>query len=71
MPVAGSGDRWDALTVIALLALTIVGAVIRSKGFSSTGLYQDDAREALSSRVGIGTAWHMWVAHRWHDVPGI
>jgi hypothetical protein len=53
--------RWDVWTIAALLVVTIIGAVIRAKGFAHTGLVPDDAWVALSSRVGLGTAWHMWV----------
>jgi hypothetical protein len=57
-----SRDRqWEAWTIAVLLILTIFGAIIRARGFASTGLYMDDAWTALSSRVGLGTAWHMWV----------
>ena len=53
--------RWDVWTIVALLVITIVGAVIRAKSFANTGLVPDDAWVALSSRVGLGTARHMWV----------
>ncbi len=57
-----SGDgRWDTWTMVALLAVTIFGAVIRARGLASAGLFRDDAWVALSSHVGLGTAWHMWV----------
>ena len=38
----------------------------RAHGFSGLGLFRDDAWVALSSQVGIGTAWHMW-----STAPGI
>ena len=52
---------WAGLTLLTLIAVIVVGAVIRSKGFTSYGLWRDDAWAVLSSRVGIGTAWRMWV----------
>jgi hypothetical protein len=52
--------QWGALAIIALSMLTIFGAIIRAKGFVTTGLFRDDAWEVLSSKVGLGTAWHMW-----------
>lgn len=58
--------RWDWLAMVALVAITVFGAVLRAHGFSGLGLYRDDAWVALSSRVGIGTAWHMWAT-----APGI
>ena len=57
----GRDRRWDVWTIVALLVVTIVGAIIRAKSFANTGLVPDDAWVALSSRVGLGTAWHMWV----------
>ena len=48
------------LTWLTLLALTAFGALLRAHGFSGLGLYRDDAWVALSGRVGIGLAWHMW-----------
>ncbi len=58
----GRRDGWSRpLTNIALVVVTAVGAVIRAEGLTSLGLYRDDAWAAMSSRVGIGTAWHMWV----------
>jgi hypothetical protein len=48
-------------TWLALAAVTGVGAAIRVHGLTSLGLWRDDAWAALSSQVGIGTAWHMWV----------
>jgi hypothetical protein len=44
-----------------LIAVTAIGALIRYNGFTSYGLWRDDAWAVLSSQVGIGTAWHMWV----------
>lgn len=49
------------LSLLTLIAVTAIGAAIRYKGFTSYGLWRDDAWAVLSSRVGIGTAWHMWV----------
>ena len=49
------------LTGIALLVMIGAGTAIRAKGLTSLGLFRDDAWAAMSSRVGIGTAWHMWV----------
>lgn len=54
-------QRWTRLTLLALLIVTIIGAIIRARGFASTGLFDDDAWVALSSKVGLGTARHMWV----------
>jgi Dolichyl-phosphate-mannose-protein mannosyltransferase len=34
---------------------------VRVQGLTTLGFYRDDAWAALSSKVGIGTAWHMWV----------
>ena len=49
------------LTGVALLVMVGVGTAIRARGLTSLGLFRDDAWAAMSSRVGIGTAWHMWV----------
>jgi hypothetical protein len=46
---------WAALT--AVLALTVA---VRVPGLTSLGLWRDDAWVALSSRVDLSTAWHMW-----------
>ena len=46
---------------MVLLVLIGAGTAIRAQGLTSLGLYRDDAWAAMSSRVGIGTAWHMWV----------
>jgi hypothetical protein len=43
------------------LCLVLIGGALRLRGFSSAGLWRDDAWVALTTRVGIGTAWHMWV----------
>jgi len=48
-------------TWLGLAAVMGVGASIRAHGLTSLGLWRDDAWAALSSQVGIGTAWHMWV----------
>jgi len=52
---------WAGLTLLTLITVTVIGGVIRYNGFTRYGLYRDDAWAVLSSRVGIGTAWHMWV----------
>jgi hypothetical protein len=52
---------WAGLSLLTLIVITAIGAVIRYKGFTSYGVWRDDAWAVLSSRVGIGTAWHMWV----------
>jgi hypothetical protein len=44
-----------------LVAVTLFGAALRFRGLSNGGLFRDDAWVALSARVGLGTAWHMWV----------
>lgn len=63
---ASPRDRhWEAWTLAALTVLTIFGAIIRARTFVGTGLKGDDAWVALSSKVGLGTAWHMWAT-----VPG-
>lgn len=49
------------LTAVALLLLIVYGASLRVRGLTSGGLWRDDAWSALSARVGLGTAWHMWV----------
>jgi hypothetical protein len=40
--------------------VTVMGAFMRLRGWTSLGMWRDDAWVVLSSRVGIGTAWHMW-----------
>ena len=52
---------WAGLSLLTLIVITAIGAVIRYNGFTSYGVWRDDAWAVLSSRVGIGTAWHMWV----------
>ena len=47
---------------VILLVLVGAGAAMRVQGLTTLGFYRDDAWAALSSRVGIGTAWHMWLA---------
>jgi hypothetical protein len=47
---------WSALT-----SIIVFGSVIRFRGLTTLGLWRDDAWVALSARVGIGSAWHMWV----------
>jgi hypothetical protein len=44
-----------------LVVLVGAGASMRVQGLTTLGFYRDDAWAAMSSRVGIGTAWHMWV----------
>ena len=52
---SGHRHRW-------VLAIVIVfGAAVRAIGFTSLGLWRDDAWAVMSTRVGLGTAWHMWV----------
>ncbi len=52
-------NRTSATVII--LVLVGAGAAMRAQGLTTLGLYRDDAWAAMSSRVGIGTAWHMWV----------
>ncbi|HEY1831577.1 MAG TPA: glycosyltransferase family 39 protein [Acidimicrobiales bacterium] len=51
----------ERLALLAVGILTAAAAAIRGEGFSNLGLFRDDAWVALSSRTGLGTAWHMWV----------
>jgi hypothetical protein len=46
---------------VILLVLVGAGTAMRAQGLTTLGFYRDDAWAAMSSRVGIGTAWHMWV----------
>ena len=46
---------------VILLVLVGAGTAMRAQGLTTLGLYRDDAWADMSSRVGIGTAWHMWV----------
>lgn len=46
---------------LTLTLVTVLAAAIRAPGLTSLGLWRDDAWVALSSKVGIGTAAHMWV----------
>jgi len=46
---------------VILFVLLGAGTAMRAQGLTTLGLYRDDAWAAMSSRVGIGTAWHMWV----------
>lgn len=48
-------------TRLSLALLTVLAAAIRVPGLTGLGLWRDDAWVALSSKVGIGTAVHMWV----------
>ncbi|HUC04650.1 MAG TPA: hypothetical protein VL961_04575 [Acidimicrobiales bacterium] len=43
-----------------LVALTLIGAALRARELTTGGFFSDDAWVALSSKVGLGTAWHMW-----------
>ena len=54
-------ERSRALATVVLLVLVGAGTAMRVQGLTSLGFYRDDAWAALSSRVGIGTAWHMWL----------
>ncbi len=54
-------DRNRVVTTVILLVLVGAGTAMRVQGLTSLGFYRDDAWAALSSRVGIGTAWHMWL----------
>jgi hypothetical protein len=55
-------DRMSpAVAMVLLLVLMGAGAAMRVQGLTTLGFYRDDAWAAMSSRVGIGTAWHMWV----------
>jgi hypothetical protein len=45
----------------ALVVITGFGVFLRAHGFSGLGLWRDDAWVALSAKVGLGSAWHMWV----------
>jgi hypothetical protein len=56
-----SDGRSRLLTAVALLILVGTGTAMRVQGLTSLGFYRDDAWAAMSSRVGLGTAWHMWV----------
>jgi hypothetical protein len=60
---ANSKGPWlhKSATNLALLSLMLLGAALRLRGLTSGGLWRDDSWAALSARVGIGTAWHMWV----------
>jgi hypothetical protein len=51
--------RWVAAG--ALVVIVGFGVFLRAHGFSSLGLWRDDAWVALSAKVGLGSAWHMWV----------
>ena len=56
-----SDRRTKVLTAAALVILVGAGTAMRAQGLTSLGFYRDDAWAAMSSRVGLGTAWHMWV----------
>jgi hypothetical protein len=48
-----------ALEVAILVALAVLGAVIRARGFTSNDLWFDDAWAAAPARVGLADAIHM------------
>jgi hypothetical protein len=50
-----------SLPWFALAGIVAIGAALRSRGFTSFGLWRDDAWVAMLSRVGIGKAAHMGV----------
>jgi hypothetical protein len=50
-----------AWAAVILFVLVGAGTAMRVQGLTTLGFYRDDAWAAMSSRVGIGTAWHMWV----------
>ncbi|HVN49904.1 MAG TPA: hypothetical protein VMT43_00655, partial [Acidimicrobiales bacterium] len=55
----------DARRPLGVLAtVTVLGLWLRVQGLSHLGLWRDDAWVALSSRVGISTAWRMGVTAR-------
>jgi Dolichyl-phosphate-mannose-protein mannosyltransferase len=56
---AAGRDRWRHRGRWILAGIVAFGAGVRAIGFSSLGLWRDDAWAALSSRVGLGTALHM------------
>ncbi len=65
---ATAGDAADpperlsrAFTTVILFVVIGAGTAMRVQGLTTLGFYRDDAWAAMSSRVGIGTAWHMWV----------
>ncbi len=47
-------------TALLLWTVTIVGVVIRVRGLTSGGLRTSDAWVALTTKVGLGEAWHMF-----------
>ncbi len=51
-------QRWAAW--VALAGIVAVGTAMRVPGLTSLGLWRDDAWAVMSTRVGFGTAWHMW-----------
>src|ERR1700691_1045550 len=60
--VAPTNRLHRGTTTVILLVLIGAGTAMRVQGLTTLGFYRDDAWAALSSRVGIGTAWHMWLA---------
>lgn len=58
---ASPDTRARVLATGALVILLAAGAAMRVQGLTSLGLFRDDAWAAMSSRVGLGTATHMWV----------
>src|ERR1700679_1649795 len=59
--VAPTNRLHRGTTTVILLVLIGAGTAMRVQGLTSLGFYRDDAWAAMSSRVGLGTAWHMWV----------
>jgi hypothetical protein len=55
------GRLSPAFAAVILFVLVGAGTAMRVQGLTTLGFYRDDAWAAMSSRVGIGTAWHMWV----------
>jgi hypothetical protein len=50
----------DVRTLLGLWAIVVVGATIRCRGLTTGGLRTSDAWVAITSRVGLGSAWHMF-----------
>jgi len=61
-PATSAGQRVRRFITpgIVLWTLTIIGATLRYRGLTSGGLRTSDAWVALTSKVGIGQAWHMF-----------
>lgn len=60
-PAPPDDNRSHRATWLALGIITVVGTLLRLRGLTTGGLWRDDAWVAMSSRVGLGTAWHMWL----------